>query len=151
VGWLLDYPDPDNTMMQTTHPDWGWFNSGEGGGGLSWNRDRSANADRFADLGNMGRVETNLQKRIDIYNEAQDILAEEVPIYPLKESFIYCFARTWIKDFTLYSNDYTNKLSIMGMDIDKGTEAKGLALLWYSPTILMLAVVLPSSLRPKDE
>lgn len=151
MGWLLDYPDPDNTMMQVVHPDFGWINTGPTGGAINWKSDSSADTARFAELGNMGRVETDLQKRIDIYKEAQDIYAEEVPIYPLKESNIYAFSRTWVKDFTLYSNDYANKLSILAMDIDKGTEASGLALLWFSPAFLMLAAVLPSGLRPKDE
>lgn len=99
-AWVSDSPDPEHGMMMDIHPEYGFDCET-----LAWNNTR------FAELGYLGKATTDLQERIRIYHEAQDILAEDVPIYPIKDSNVYVFYRTWVMNYTLYPNPYMDGYS----------------------------------------
>ncbi len=72
MGWVMDYADPHNMLNEVYHPNspfqWGgWSN------------------ERFNELMELGLTETDQEKRIKYYQEAQKILAEEdcqaIPIF----------------------------------------------------------------------
>jgi ABC-type transport system substrate-binding protein len=93
AGWFPDFLDPDNTMMMTLHGLYGWIG---GQGNYGWNNSR------YNELGYMGKAETDIAKREDIYDEAQAIHADELPNYPYRECMKNIFMRTWVKDLDLY-------------------------------------------------
>jgi oligopeptide transport system substrate-binding protein len=70
MGWIADYPDPDNFMsLMTSYSD-----NNYGG----WK------SKKFDELVEQGAVASDRKKRLQLYNEAQKILVEdEVPVEPL--------------------------------------------------------------------
>lgn len=74
AGWMSDNSDPDNFLYQLLDPD----NINEKGNNLSRFRDP-----RFHELLLAGQREMNLEKRLPLYLEAQQIAVREVPTVPL--------------------------------------------------------------------
>lgn len=69
VGWVVDYPDPDNFLyVQLNSANFG----------VLGNYTRFNNA-RFDQLTNEARVETNPEKRRKMYQEAERIVVDEAP------------------------------------------------------------------------
>ena len=74
AGWTSDNSDPDNFLYQLLDPD----NINEKGNNLSRFRDP-----KFHELLLAGQREMNLEKRLPLYREAQQIVFREVPTIPL--------------------------------------------------------------------
>lgn len=74
AGWTSDNSDPDNFLYQLLDPD----NINEKGNNLSRFRDP-----KFHELLLAGQREMNLEKRLPLYLEAQQIAVREVPTVPL--------------------------------------------------------------------
>jgi peptide/nickel transport system substrate-binding protein len=74
AGWTSDNSDPDNFLYQLLDPD----NINEKGNNLSRFRDQ-----KFHELLLAGQREMNLEKRLPLYLEAQQIVFREVPVIPL--------------------------------------------------------------------
>jgi len=101
-NWAPDYPSVDNVIMQAIHPDYGWDATA-----VNW-----YNA-RFVELGYLGKNTTDENARKLIYDEAQDIMAEEVPVYPLVFRPGYVFYRSWVKGFVFYPMAHSDKISFV--------------------------------------
>jgi peptide/nickel transport system substrate-binding protein len=74
AGWTSDNSDPDNFLYQLLDPD----NINEKGNNLSRFRDP-----KFHDLLLAGQREMDLEKRLPLYLEAQQIAVHEAPTVPL--------------------------------------------------------------------
>lgn len=86
LGWVADYPDPHTFMgiMKSHAPNnrTGWRNS------------------RYDELVDKGMTETDLKKRVQIYNQAQKILLqEEAPVLPLFTEINQVLVNQRIKGF----------------------------------------------------
>jgi peptide/nickel transport system substrate-binding protein len=101
TGWATSVADPEWCMMATLHLDYGYINPWW----INWNNTR------YTELGYLGKAELDLATREEIYDEAQDILAEECPVYPIKASSRWVFIRNWVKDFTFYPSHWTDDIS----------------------------------------
>ena len=74
AGWNSDNSDPDNFLYTLLDPD----NIAERGSNLGrWRHER------YHELMLAGRQETELDKRLPIYHEAQQIVLDEAPVVPL--------------------------------------------------------------------
>lgn len=97
-GWYMDYPDPDNVLTQIIHPE-----LGAAGIYAHWT---GVAADNFSKLGYDGRTTTDVNERKQIYDEMQDIVAEDVPAYPLCIQDEYRFVQQWVNNYNFYPNTY---------------------------------------------
>jgi peptide/nickel transport system substrate-binding protein len=106
--WISDAPTPEHSLMLALNPDYGFD-------GLTWGWTN----DRFSELGYLGKGTTNITEQIAYYHEAQDILAEDAPIYPFVDITNYVFYRNWVKDFVFYPNPYMWYYSFMYTTIEE--------------------------------
>lgn len=105
-GWIQDYPDPDDVM----HMVISWQSTS-----LNW---EDSERDRFDQVGLEAKGTVDPLTRETYYDEAQEILAEECPIYPIKCSNRWVFYRTWVKDFVIYPNVYADDISFRNCYIE---------------------------------
>jgi ABC-type transport system substrate-binding protein len=84
MGWMADYPDPDNFLrarIDHIQQQSGWRNVGY---------DRLAKrAQRSLDQG----------ERIRLYGQAEEILAEEAPIMPIFHGSVQLLVKPWVTRF----------------------------------------------------
>lgn len=86
LGWIADYPDPQNFLEIKLHC-------------------RSANNDNFycnpeADaLMDRARTETDEQERLRLYQQAEEIIVEDAPWIPLYHSKTSVLVKPYVKDF----------------------------------------------------
>lgn len=93
AGWNSDNSDPDNFLYTLLDPD----NIAERGNNLSrWRNDR------FHELMLAGRQETDLEKRLPIYLEAQQIVVDEVPVIPLVHTNLRTAMSSNLKGYELH-------------------------------------------------
>lgn len=107
AGYFPGYLDPENALILLLHGVYGW--------NRMWGR---WNNTRFNELGYLGKVETDLDKRIEIYDEAQEIVADELPVIPLRETSRHIFYRTWVKNLTLYPLIFADDITFANVYID---------------------------------
>lgn len=69
MGWTVDYPDPDSFLYTL-------FHSSNIGAGYNFSGFRNAEVDRLLD---QARYETELQKRVELYRQAEKLIVDEAP------------------------------------------------------------------------
>lgn len=86
LGWGADYPDPDNFMNL--------FTSNSGNNRTHW---KNREYDRLVEA---AVVEANPEKRMKLYDRAQEILTvEDVPIMPLFQNVQNMLVKPYVKGF----------------------------------------------------
>lgn len=79
VGWIADYPDPDNFLR------------------VLWWKDPAWHHDEYWDLvENASRV-MDQDERMRMYQQADKILVEEVPLLPLIYERFHMLVKPWVK------------------------------------------------------
>jgi ABC-type transport system substrate-binding protein len=82
MSWAADYPDPDN-FLRTAHFQ----------GLCRWRHEA------YENLVEEARRESDQDKRMRMYHEAERILVEEVPIIPLTYPRFHVLVKPWVKKF----------------------------------------------------
>jgi peptide/nickel transport system substrate-binding protein len=112
AGWNSDNSDPDNFLYQLLDPD-NIGSAGREGNNLSRFRN-----ERFHELLLAGQKETNLEKRLPLYQEAQAIVLREIPVIPLAHTNLRAAHSKRLSGFTLHPTGLvrlrTAKLSAEG-------------------------------------
>lgn len=88
LGWIADYPDPQNFLDVLFHSE-----SPENFGGYS-----NPELDRLLE---QARVERDREKRLALYNRIEEMVMEDMPILPLWFGRSYILVKPYVKDFTL--------------------------------------------------
>ena len=89
IGWIADYPDPQNFLDILFHSE------------SSSNHTNYASS-RVDNLLSSARIETDEKRRFEMYNEVENMILEDAPWVPLwhsGESFV--LIKPWVKDFYL--------------------------------------------------
>jgi ABC-type oligopeptide transport system substrate-binding subunit len=84
MGWVADYPDPDNFLrarIDHIQQQIGWGN------------------ERYSDLVKRAQRSLDLGERMRLYGEAERILAEEAPILPIFHSSAQLLVKPWVTRF----------------------------------------------------
>jgi oligopeptide transport system substrate-binding protein len=84
MGWMADYPDPDNFLRaRIDHIQYqsGWRNKG------------------YDSLVRQAQRSLDQEERIRLYREAEQILAEEVPIMPIFHTSVRLLVKPWVTRF----------------------------------------------------
>ena len=87
--WFPDFPDPDNVLFAL-------IASREGGGLFAHNYKN----ERIDQLLKDGIKTEDVEERLAIYDELQQVWFEDLPTIPLMESFRYVIYRSYVKGFT---------------------------------------------------
>lgn len=108
MGWVADYPDPDNFLYVLLHSD----NIGPNGNYSGFVHEE------FDRLTQQGRIETDPAKREELYKEAEAIAREEAPWLYIYYYTTHGLAQPYVKNmqvpfFGAYSLKYTR------LDIEK--------------------------------
>lgn len=85
-GWLTGSFDPEENLMLVVHGEYGYLR-----------RNLHYNNTELNELGYLGKSETDIQEREEIYDDAQDIVADDAPLYPLKHTIRYIFYQKWVE------------------------------------------------------
>jgi peptide/nickel transport system substrate-binding protein len=85
-GWLTGSFDPEENLMLVVHGEYGYLR-----------RNLHYNNTELNELGYLGKAETDINEREKIYDDAQDIMADDAPLYPLKHTIRYIFYQQWVK------------------------------------------------------
>ena len=93
AGWNSDNSDPDNFLYSLLDPD----NISAAGNNLSrWRHDR------FHELLLAGQRESDEAKRLEIYQEAQQIVLDEMPVVPLAHTNLRAAHSKRLKGYSLH-------------------------------------------------
>jgi ABC-type oligopeptide transport system substrate-binding subunit len=84
AGWWADYPDPHSFLDLR---------------GMTWSLGDTWQDERYDRLVESGRVTADLAKRLEYYREAQSVLAEEVPLFPVLYGRMHFVLKPWISSF----------------------------------------------------
>ncbi len=87
-GWTADYPDPENflrSLLSSGSP----FN------------DTGYNNPAFDDLLKQGDQQTDSQKRLQIYGQAEQLALNDAPIFPLTYNVNYLLVKPYVKNLDL--------------------------------------------------
>jgi ABC-type oligopeptide transport system substrate-binding subunit/DNA-binding SARP family transcriptional activator len=79
VGWVADYPDPDNFLR------------------VQWWLDPAWRHEQYWSLVENARRVMDQEKRIRMYQQADRILADEVPLFPLTYERFHMLVKPWVK------------------------------------------------------
>jgi oligopeptide transport system substrate-binding protein len=89
-GWVADYPDPDNILRIATHTTRsGWHN------------------ERFCQLVDQARSSSDASTRRRLYQEADQILIDQVGLIPISYGRWHLLVKPWIKRFPASALKYT--------------------------------------------
>jgi len=102
LGWVADYPDPDTFLYPLLHSS----NIGPGGNYSAFKNDE------FDDLIEKARIETNPEKRAELYKRAEAIAREEAPMLFIYHYTSHILTQPYVKNAALpflgeYSMKYT--------------------------------------------
>lgn len=102
MGWVADCPDPDNFLYVLLHSS----NIGPHGNYSGFDNKR------FDDLTNKARIETDQEKRIELYKQAEEIAREEAPMLFIYHYTTHTLTQPYVKNVVLpflgeYSIKYT--------------------------------------------
>jgi oligopeptide transport system substrate-binding protein len=89
TGWVADYPDPDNVLrvgLQRLQPDW-----------------RNPTYDGLVE---QARHATVPGERIKLYQQADEILVEEVPLMPICYFWLHVLVKPWVSRFPISGSRY---------------------------------------------
>jgi len=82
--WWADYPDPYSFLDLRS---------------MTWSLGNSWRDERYDRLVRSGRATAELDKRLEYYREAQSVLAEEVPLFPVLYGRMHFLLKPWIASF----------------------------------------------------
>jgi oligopeptide transport system substrate-binding protein len=85
VGWLADYPDPDNFLRV----------SRRAGRWTSWRNET------FDTLVEVAERAVDQAERIRLYKQAEQILVEEAAVVPLTYGRLHMLIKPWVSQFPL--------------------------------------------------
>ncbi len=89
VGWIADYPDPENFLDVLFHSD-------------STNNHTGYANDKVDDLLALARIEPDQAKRFGLYNEAESLILKDAPWIPLWNSAEgYLLIKPYVKNYYL--------------------------------------------------
>jgi ABC-type transport system substrate-binding protein len=105
-SWWMDYPDIENALEPCFH---------------SRNIPRSGNGCRYSNpeydaLIDQAQAETNTDKRIQMFQKAEDMIIEDCPWVPLYHRKSYTAVQPWVKNFEPAL--MMNATKATGLDID---------------------------------
>jgi ABC-type oligopeptide transport system substrate-binding subunit len=83
-GWWADYPDPYNFLYME---------------GISWWLGNPWQNERYDQLVQDARVTADRGRRMEYYRQAERIMAEEVPLFPLVYGRMHFLLKPWISSF----------------------------------------------------
>ncbi len=107
MGWVVDYPDPDNFLYTLLHS----ANIGAQG-----NYSRFNNA-RFDDLTSEARVEGDQEKRREMYQEAEKIAVEEAPWLFIYHYETHSLVHDYVRGYELPAfGQYANRFGRVWLD-----------------------------------
>lgn len=110
MGWVVDYPDPDNFLYVL-------LNSANIGPQGNYTR---FNHPKFDELTNKARVETDQEVRRQLYQEAEKIAVEEAPMVFIFHYTTDRIVQPYVKGFKLPSfGEYAAKYYDVWLDKDK--------------------------------
>jgi oligopeptide transport system substrate-binding protein len=81
MGWVADYPDPDNFLRQAVQLQTAWYQ------------------ERFSTLVEQARRALDQGERMGLYAQAEQILVREVPMLPLYYGRSHALLKPWVKRF----------------------------------------------------
>jgi len=84
LGWWADYPDPYNFLYME---------------GISWWLGNPWRHERYERLVQNARGTADREERVEYYRQAERILAEEVPLFPLLYGRMHFLLKPWISSF----------------------------------------------------
>lgn len=112
AGWTSDNSDPDNFLYQLLDPD-NIGSEGREGNNLSRFRD-----EKFHELLLAGQKEMNLERRLPLYQQAQEIVLRELPVVPLAHTQLRAAHTNRLSGFSVHPTGLvrlrTAKLSASG-------------------------------------
>jgi peptide/nickel transport system substrate-binding protein len=88
IGWLPDYPDPDNYVIPWMHSEKGTF--------AAWQNYKNEEADRLIDA---AAIELDPEKRKEMYYRIQEIFLEDVPSVMTKQEVENRYYKDWVEGF----------------------------------------------------
>ena len=89
IGWIADYPDPENFLDILFHSE-------------SSNNHTNYSNSEVDGLLERARTETDQATRFDLYKQAEEIIVDEAPWIPLWHSGEqYVLIKPWVKDYYL--------------------------------------------------
>jgi oligopeptide transport system substrate-binding protein len=95
LGWIGDYPDPQNFLDMLFHSQ------------SAYNHSAYSNPDLDA-LVEQARVEQDTDKRLTLYQQAEQILVEDAPWIPLYHSGGYYLVRPYVRDLAISAQETMN-------------------------------------------
>nr|MBC7245394.1 peptide ABC transporter substrate-binding protein [Chloroflexota bacterium] len=84
LGWIADYPDPENFLDILFHSQ----------SGLNHTRYANSQVDRLLEE---ARIETTTPRRMELYRQAEEIIVAEAPWVPLWHSVDYVLTKPYVK------------------------------------------------------
>jgi oligopeptide transport system substrate-binding protein len=95
LGWIGDYPDPQNFLDMLFHSQ------------SAYNHSHYSNPDLDA-LVEEARVEQDSDKRLALYQQAEQILVDDAPWIPLYHSAGYYLVRPYVQDLVISAQETMN-------------------------------------------
>jgi ABC-type oligopeptide transport system substrate-binding subunit len=95
LGWIGDYPDPQNFVDMLFHSQ------------SAYNHSNYSNPDLDA-LVEQARVEQDTDKRLMLYQQAEQILVDDAPWIPLYHSGGYYLVRPYVQDLVISAQETMN-------------------------------------------
>ncbi len=93
LGWIADYPDPENFLTVLLHSK----NRGPGGNGAFYS---NPEVDALLDKAD---VETDQVKRTALYRQAEEMIMDDAPWMPIYYYQSDFFVNPWLKEFAIPS------------------------------------------------
>ncbi len=87
LGWIADYPDPEDFLDILFHSQ----------SGLNRTHYANAQVDRLLEE---ARVETDIERRMELYKQVEEIIVTEAPWVPLWHSVDYVLTKPYVKGAT---------------------------------------------------
>jgi ABC-type transport system substrate-binding protein len=95
LGWIGDYPDPQNFLDMLFHSQ------------SAYNHSKYGNPDLDA-LVEQARVEQDADKRLMLYQQAEQTLVDDAPWIPLYHSAGYYLVRPYVQDLVISAQETMN-------------------------------------------
>jgi ABC-type oligopeptide transport system substrate-binding subunit/DNA-binding SARP family transcriptional activator len=80
LGWVVDYPDPDNTLRLSRHQPWSRWQD-----------------ERYIELVERARRATDQPERMKLYQQADQMLMQEAPIVPILYGRFHWLVKPWTR------------------------------------------------------
>ena len=93
IRWFADYPDPHNEYYDTLYSK------------LASGRRQAWSNARFDTLLEQGRAELNMDKRLEIYRQAEEILQQDVGYVPVVWGVFFVLFKPWVQGLPRNSQD----------------------------------------------